>query len=48
MIRKLDEKKIRKIGLNYTMVMLIFTKSPMNTEILDTLWGWIHDENHDC
>jgi hypothetical protein len=21
-------------------------QSPMNQEILDTLWGWIHDENH--
>ena len=29
------------------MVMLNFTKYPMNTEILNTLWGWIHDENHD-
>ena len=24
-----------------------FYKVPMNTEILDTLWGWILDENHD-
>ena len=24
-----------------------FYKVPMNTEVLDTLWGWIHDESHD-
>ena len=23
-----------------------FYKVPMNKGILDTLWGWIHDENH--
>ena len=46
MIRKL-EKKIKKIGLNYTMVMPDFYKVPMNTRILDTIWGWIHDETHD-
>jgi len=23
-----------------------FYKVPMNTEILDTLWNWIHDKNH--
>ena len=24
-----------------------FYKVPMNAGILDTLWGWIHDEIHD-
>ena len=24
-----------------------FYKVPMNTRILDTIWGWIHDETHD-
>ena len=23
-----------------------FYKVPMNTEILDAVWGWIHDKNH--
>ena len=47
MIRKL-EKKIRKIGLNYINDYANFYKVPMNTGILETLWEWIHDENHDC
>ena len=23
-----------------------FYKVPMNAKILDTLWNWIHDQNH--
>ena len=25
-----------------------FYKVPMNNEILDTLWGWIQDKNHNA
>ena len=47
MIRKL-ERKDKENWINYIVVMLNFYKVPMNKEILDTLWSWIHDDNHDC
>ena len=46
MIRKLekkDKKNWDKLYCDYAN----FYKVPMNTEILDTLWGWIQDESHD-
>jgi GNAT superfamily N-acetyltransferase len=45
MIRKLEEKDKRnwvKLYNGYAD----FYKVPMNTGILDTLWGWVHDETH--
>ena len=45
MIRKLmikDEENWSKLYNGYAD----FYKVPMNKEILDTLWGWIHDDNH--
>ena len=45
MIRKLkqkDKQNWAKLYYGYAD----FYKVPMNTEILDTLWGWIQDENH--
>ena len=46
MIRKLvqrDKENWTKLYNGYAN----FYKVPMNAEILDTLWSWIHDENHD-
>ena len=46
MIRKLDRKDKEnwiKLYCGYAK----FYKVPMNQVILDTLWRWIHDENHD-
>ena len=45
MIRKLERKDKEnwiKLHCGYAK----FYKAPMSQEILDTLWGWIHDENH--
>ena len=45
MIRKLnlkDKEKWSKLYYGYAE----FYKVPMNQGILDTLWGWIHDNNH--
>ena len=45
MIRKLelkDKENWTKLYNDYAD----FYKVPMNTGILDTLWGWIHDDNH--
>ena len=45
MIRKLmikDKKNWSKLYNGYAD----FYKAPMNTRILDTLWEWIHDDNH--
>ncbi len=45
MIRKLelrDKENWTKMYNGYAD----FYKVPMNTRILDTLWGWIHDDNH--
>ena len=45
MIRKLEQKdkgNWSKLYIGYAD----FYKVAMNTEILGTLWGWIHDENH--
>ena len=46
MIRKLeltDKENWIKLYNGYAD----FYKVPMNTGILDTLWGWIHEESHD-
>ena len=46
MIRKLEEKdkgNWAKLYNDYAD----FYKVPMNIRILNTLWGWIHDESHD-
>jgi hypothetical protein len=43
MIRKLqlkDKENWTKLYNGYAD----FYKVPMNTRILDTLWGWIHDD----
>ena len=45
MIRKLEQKdkgNWTKLYNGYAD----FYKVQMNTGILDTLWGWIHDKNH--
>jgi ribosomal protein S18 acetylase RimI-like enzyme len=45
MIRKLnlkDKEKWSKLYYGYAE----FYQVPMNQGILDTLWGWIHDNNH--
>ena len=45
MIRKLQQKDKE----NWTKLYngyADFYKVPMNPGILDTLWGWIHDDNH--
>ena len=45
MIRKLnlkDKEKWSKLYYGYAE----FYKAPINQGILDTLWGWIHDNNH--
>ena len=46
MIRKLEQKDKE----NWTKLYngyADFYKVPMNTRILETLWSWIQDENHD-
>jgi ribosomal protein S18 acetylase RimI-like enzyme len=46
MIRQLEQKdkgNWAKLYNDYAN----FYKVTMNIEILDTLWGWIHDETHD-
>ena len=46
MIRKLEQKDKE----NWTRLYngyADFYKVPMNTGVLDTVWGWIHDESHD-
>ena len=45
MIRKFklkDKEKWSKLYYGYAK----FYQVPMNQSILDTLWGWIHDNNH--
>jgi hypothetical protein len=46
MIRKLEKKDKENWAKLYNGYA-DFYKVPMNTEILDNLWGWIHDERHD-
>ena len=43
MIRKL-ERKDKENWLKLYNGYANFYKVPMNKEILNTLWGWIHDE----
>ena len=46
MIRKLqqtDKENWSKLYNGYAN----FYKVPMNSEILDTIWSWIHDETKD-
>ena len=45
MIRKLEQKDKENWGKLYNGYA-DFYKVPMNSGILDTLWGWIHDESH--
>tara|TARA_B110001450_G_scaffold118664_1_gene111943 strand:- start:26 stop:457 length:432 start_codon:yes stop_codon:yes gene_type:complete len=45
MIRKLEQKDKENWAKLYNGYA-DFYKVPMNTGILDTLWEWIHDENH--
>ena len=45
MIRKL-ERKDKENWIKLYCGYAKFYKAPMSQEILDTLWGWIHDENH--
>ena len=45
MIRKLEQKDKENWAKLYNGYA-DFYKVPMNTGILDTLWGWIHDDNH--
>ena len=46
MIRKLKEKDKENWAKLYNDYA-DFYKVQMNTGVLDTLWGWIHDESHD-
>jgi ribosomal protein S18 acetylase RimI-like enzyme len=46
MIRKL-ERKDKENWIKLYNGYADFYKVPMNTGILDALWGWIHDETHD-
>ena len=46
MIRKLEHKDKENWARLYNGYAN-FYKVPMNKEILDTLWGWIHDEVND-
>ncbi len=46
MIRKLEKKDKENWAKLYNGYA-DFYKVPMNIRILDTLWGWIHDETHD-
>ena len=45
MIRKL-ERKDKENWIKLYCGYAKFYKASMSQEILDTLWGWIHDENH--
>ena len=45
MIRKLEQKDKENWSKLYN-AYADFYKVPMNTRILDTVWGWIHDETH--
>ena len=45
MIRKLKQKDKYNWAKLYN-AYANFYKVPMNTEILDTLWNWIHDKSH--
>ena len=45
MIRKLEQKDKENWAKLYNGYAA-FCKVPMNKVILDTLWSWIHDENH--
>ena len=45
MIRKLEQKDLKNWAKLYNSYAN-FYKVPMNTGILETLWGWIHDDNH--
>ena len=45
MIRKLNKDDFKKLSDLY-QGYANFYKVPMNSGILDTLWDWIHDENH--
>ena len=45
MIRKLQQKDKENWAKLYNGYSK-FYKVPMNKGILDTLWGWIHDESH--
>ena len=45
MIRFLEQKDKEKWAKLYNCYAN-FYKVPMNIEILDTLWNWIHDKNH--
>jgi len=46
MIRKLEQKDKANWSKLYNGYA-DFYKAPMNTGVLDTLWGWIHDKTHD-
>ena len=46
MIRKLEQKD-KENWIKLYNGYADFYKVSMNMVILDTLWGWIHDENHD-
>ena len=45
MIRKLERKDKENWARLYNGYA-DFYKAPMNTGVLDTLWEWIHDDNH--
>ena len=45
MIKKLEQKDKKNWSKLYNGYA-DFYKVPMNKGILDTLWGWIHDDNH--
>ena len=45
MIRNLEQKD-RKTWDKLYAAYADFYKVPMNKSILNTLWNWIHDENH--
>ena len=45
MIRKLEQKDKNNWAKLYNGYA-DFYKVPMNTAVLDTLWIWLHDENH--
>ena len=46
MIRKLEEKD-KENWVKLYNGSADFYKVPMNTGILDTIWGWIHNKTHD-
>ena len=41
-IERKDKENWIKLYCGYAK----FYKVPMNQDILDVLWGWIHDKNH--